>query len=42
MIAAHKAAGGSILYLTLTVSHQQGEALDELWTLVQDGWGLLP
>ena len=38
VIAAHKAAGGSILYLTLTVSHQQGEALDDLWTLVQDGW----
>ena len=38
VIAAHKAAGGSVLYLTLTVSHQQGEALDKLWTLVQNGW----
>ncbi len=37
-IAVHKANGGDILYLTLTVSHQQGEALDDLWSIVQDGF----
>ena len=38
VIAAHKAAGGSILYLTLTVSHSRGEALDDVWSIVQNGF----
>ncbi|MFV0525080.1 MAG: protein rep [Acidimicrobiales bacterium] len=38
VIAAHTATGGSVLYLTLTMAHAAGEALHDLWSLVQDGW----
>lgn len=35
---AHLEAGGSLVMLTLTVPHSRGMPLDELWSLVSEGW----
>ena len=37
-IARHRAAGGTVLLLTLTTQHSAGEALDTVWSSVQDAW----
>ncbi len=37
-IAVHKAAGGSVLLLTLTTQHSHGEPLEVVWDAVQDCW----
>lgn len=37
-IAAHKAAGRSVLLLTLTTQHSHGEPLKLLWDTVQEVW----
>jgi hypothetical protein len=40
-IAAHRAAGGSVMLLTLTTQHSFGESLDEVWEQVQECWSYI-
>ena len=40
-VAAHLAAGGGVLFGTFTMSHERGERLDLVWTVLSDGWAFM-
>ena len=40
-VAAHVAQGGGVLFGTFTMSHDRGEELDGLWTILSQGWAFM-
>ena len=40
-VGAHIAQGGGVLFGTFTMSHDRGEELDNLWTILSQGWAYM-
>ena len=40
-VAGHLALGGGVLFGTFTMSHDRGERLDKVWTILSDGWAFM-
>jgi hypothetical protein len=40
-IRAQIGRGGGVLFATLTISHRNGELLEDLWDLIGDGWSYM-
>lgn len=40
-VSAHIESGGGVLFGTFTMSHDRGEDLDRLWTILSQGWAYM-